>query len=99
MSNLKKNGGGAGGPGSDSFSGGQDSFAGGDKDERDAFWGLVRLFISCHEGENKDYKSEGLTKKQQAHAAAGAENSKSVSKNQHNSNQQKTTTSSVPHQQ
>ena len=83
MSNLKKNGGGAGGPGSDSFSGGQDSCAGGDKDESDAFWCLVRLFIRCHEGENKDYKSEGLTKKQQAHAssAAGAENSKSVSKN------------------
>lgn len=27
-----------------------------DKVERDAFWGLVSLFIKCHEGENKDYK-------------------------------------------
>ena len=66
QSNLKKNGGGAG-PGSDSFSG-QESF-GGDKDEREAFWCLVRLFINCHEGENKDYKSEGVDKIQ----AAGGE--------------------------
>ena len=27
-----------------------------EKIEREAFWGLVRLFIECHEGENKDYK-------------------------------------------
>lgn len=27
--------------------------------ERDAFWGLVRLFIMCHEGENKDFTEKG----------------------------------------
>ena len=29
---------------------------GDDKQENEAFWGLVSLFIKCHEGENKEFK-------------------------------------------
>lgn len=54
INNLKKNG---AGPSSDSLSGPES--IGDDKDEREAFWGLVHMFIKCHEGENKDYK-EGV---------------------------------------
>lgn len=40
-----------------------------DADDLDAFWSLVRLLVSCHEGENKDIlpkPKEKATKKQQA---------------------------------
>jgi hypothetical protein len=47
----KRNGGGGGPPhGSDSPSGDESLDS---KVTRDAFWGLVRLFIQCHEHENK----------------------------------------------
>ena len=29
-----------------------------EKNEKQAFWGLVRLFIKCHEQENKEIKDE-----------------------------------------
>lgn len=41
-----------GGTGSDSQSGFES--VGYDGDERESFWGLVRLFIQCHESENKE---------------------------------------------
>jgi len=71
---LKKNGGGAR-PVSDSLSGQEGSLGEGAaaKDEDDAFWGLVRLFITCHRSENKDYQ-EGVVK-QMAPALAQAASS------------------------
>ena len=56
VNNQKKNG---AGQGSDSLS--VPESHGDEKDESDAFWGLVHLFIKCHEGENKDYKELGAS--------------------------------------
>lgn len=29
-----------------------------EKEEKQAFWGIVRLFIKCHEQENRELKDE-----------------------------------------
>ena len=50
---LQRNNAGCGESGSQSS---RPDSLGDDKQENEAFWGLVSLFIKCHEGENKEFK-------------------------------------------
>ena len=51
----RSNAGGGSGRGESDSQSSPDSL-GDDKQENEAFWGLVSLFIKCHEGENKEFK-------------------------------------------
>jgi len=66
------------GPGSDQTSGFESN--GEDREEREAFWGLVRLFLQCHEGENKDPKEIAVGDKADHPISSGAHNDSKASK-------------------